>query len=53
MKFVKLAMLVLVLAMAVGRAVAMLPPETFKDPIFALQNESGSEDSDGGYSEFA
>lgn len=53
MKFMKLAMLVLVLAMAVGRAVAMLPPETFKDPIFAFQNASESEESDGGYSEFA
>ena len=54
MKYVRIAMLVLVMAMAVGRAVAMLPPETFKDPIFALQDDSGDDSGgDAGYTMFA
>lgn len=52
MRVLRITMLVLVLAMAFGRVVAMLPPETFKDPIFALQDDSG-DDSDAEYTEFA
>ena len=51
MRYVKIAMLVLVMAMALGRVVAMLPPETFKEPIFASADEGSDDDS--GYSEFA
>ncbi|MFH0799212.1 MAG: hypothetical protein V2A66_03415 [Pseudomonadota bacterium] len=55
MKVVRITMLVLALAMAVGSVLAMLPPDTFKDPIFASQDgsgDSGGSDS-GGVTEFA
>ena len=44
----------LMLAVAAGSVVAMLPPETFKDPIFA-SSDSSSDDggSDREYTEFA
>lgn len=44
MKFIRLAMLLLAI-MIVGKAVAMLPPEVFKDPIFA-SNDSSDEGQD-------
>lgn len=50
MKVVRIAILVLVLASILGNAVAMLPPEIFKDPIFAAQDDSGD---DGEVTEFA
>lgn len=46
-------MWVLVLMTVLWQAVAMLPPETFKDPIFAAVADS--DDDDGGHepTEFA
>lgn len=54
MKVVRIIMLVLVLAVVLGK-VAMLPPEIFKEPIFAAQDSSGDDGGsrDGGYTEFA
>jgi len=52
MKYLRMAMLVFLLAQALAVCVAMLPPETFREPIFASQ-DSGGDDGDSGYTEFA
>ena len=52
-RYIKGIMLLLALITAFG-AVAMLPPDTFKDPIFASAESSGDEEGDdSGYTEFA
>lgn len=38
MKVLKITLLVLIGLVVLGKAVSMLPPETFKDPIFAEQD---------------
>lgn len=53
MKYLRIMMLLLALASVLGSSVAMLPPETFRDPIFASQGDSGGDDGDSGYTEFA
>lgn len=52
MKAIRIIVLVLGLALVLGRAVAMLPPDIFKGPIFA--EDEGTSDEDVGWdTEFA
>ena len=55
MRLFTLAMILLTMALALGSTTRMLPPDTFKDPIFAANDDNGSDDNsrDSGYSEFA
>lgn len=54
MGLLRIAMAVLVLAVAAGRVVAMLPPETFRDPLFVEEDTShDGGGSEGEYTEFA
>lgn len=46
MKGIWIAVTLVVLALAAIRTVAMLPPETFKEPIFASEDGGGD---GGGY----
>lgn len=47
MKVLKLIMLVLVVAVALGKAVNMLPPETYREPIFVGNDQSDDGDDSG------
>lgn len=53
MRTVWLTMLVLVLGIVVIRSVGMLPPETFRDPIFAAGDTSGDDGSSSEHTDFA
>lgn len=44
---------VLVLVVAALNTVAMLPPETFKDPIFAAKDAEGNDGATSEHTEFA
>lgn len=48
-----LTMLVLVLGIVAVRSAGMLPPETFKDPIFAAEDTSGDGGSSSEHTDFA
>ena len=50
MRYMRIALLFVLLAAAVGHSVAMLPPDTFKEPIFAAQD---GDDGAGEHTEFA
>lgn len=53
MKVIWMIVLVLVAIVALGRSVAMLPPDVFKDPIFASESSGGDSSDSGEYTEFA